>query len=229
MHILGLPVELIILDVDGVILDILGGLRKNLEQAASYFKLALEPIAAILEQSTQGRIRIKGNAHDSTRMMWPHLNEDQTAKFVERFYAMERDCPYAPIEGSLEAISFFLNHVPVALATNNPADVLQWRLAAAGIDRSLFAAIVTKNNVYFKPHPQTFDPIFEAVMVSRERALYVGDLQIDWDTARVAGVMFAAVLTGGVPREAFISEGVPATHVCERLSDILKYTEYIEI
>ena len=45
MYFLGFPIEMVILDVDGVILDILGGLRKNLEETASHFKLALEPIA----------------------------------------------------------------------------------------------------------------------------------------------------------------------------------------
>lgn len=225
MNILGHPVELIILDVDGVILDILAGLRKNLEQAASYLGFALEPIAASLEQIAQGRMRIKGNAHDSTRMIWPHVSEDEITEFAECFHAVERDSPYAPIEGSLEAIFFFLNHIPLALATNNPRDVLEWRLASAGIHPEWFAAIVTKDNIYFKPHPHTFDPIFEAIPVPREHTLYIGDLQVDWDMARGSGVRFLAVLTGGIPREAFVHEGVPTTHILNRLGCILQYIE----
>lgn len=226
MHIFGLPVDLVILDVDGVILDILKVLRKNLEETASALGLPLGPVAMSLEQIAQGKMRIKGNAHDSTRMMWPDLDDKGVDGFVDLFHQIERTRTYDPIEGSLETISFLREQgVAVALATNNPTDVLEWRLATAGIDPAWFAAVVTRDNVYFKPHPQTFDPIFEAVRISRNRALYVGDLQIDWDMARGAGVRFFAVLSGGVPREAFVDEGVPDTHIFSRLSDILTHVE----
>ncbi len=227
MDIFGLPVDLVILDVDGVILDILKVLQKNLEDTASCLGLPLGPVAISLEQIAQGKMRIKGNAHDSTRMIWPHLDDKEVDAFVDLFHQIERTREYDPIEGSIEAISFFREHgVAVALATNNPTDVLEWRFAAARIDPAWFAAVVTRDNAYFKPHPQTFDPIFEAVCISRDRALYVGDLQIDWDMARGANVRFFAVLTGGVPREAFLDEGVSETHIFNRLSDILMHIEW---
>ena len=226
MQILGMLVDLVILDVDGVILDVLKVLRQNLEAAASCLGMPLAPIAASLEQIAQGKMRIKGNAHDSTRMLWPELDEEQVNRYVDCFYRIERTRTYDPIEGSLEMISFFRMHrVHVALATNNPKDVLESRFVTAGIDPAWFVAVVTRDNTYYKPHPRTFDPIFEAVSISREHALYVGDLQSDWDTARGAGVSFCAVLTGGVPRHAFIEEGIPDTHIFGRLSDMLACVE----
>lgn len=226
MRILGSLTHLVILDMDGVILDILGGLRRNLEEAASHFQLPLEPIARNIEHVAQGKVRIKGNARDSTRELWPHLIEEDIDRFEKYFHDIERRRPYITIEGSLEVISLLRTHgIPVALATNNPMKSLLWRLEAAGIDPSWFAAITTKDDTYFKPHPKTFDTIFERICVAREHALYVGDLQIDWDTARGAGVMFAAVLTGGVPREAFLDEGVHPAHIFNRLSDVLEYVE----
>lgn len=232
MHILGLPIDLVILDVDGVILDILGGLERNLERTASHFKLILEPIAVNLKEISLGKLRIRGNAWDSTRQLWPHLTDNEITEFVHHFHEIERTCPYAVIEGSLNVISTLRAHgIPVALATNNPMRNLLWRLEAAGIDPSWFVAIATKDDTYFKPHPKTFDTIFTRAQaegargVARERTLYVGDLQIDWDTARGAGVQFCAVLTGGVPREAFLDEGVHPAHIFNRLSDVLEYVE----
>ena len=226
MRIFGSPVELVILDVDGVILDILGGLCRNLKETAIHFGLPHNLIAQSINDIALGKIRIKGNARDSTYMLWPHLNEGQITGFVDFFYEVERRSPYGLIPGSLEAISFFRDAgMPMALATNNHMKNLLWRLEAAEIDASWFAAIVTKDNLYFKPNPQTFDPIFAAVPVSRERVLYVGDLQIDWDMARNAGVSFAAVVSGGVPREAFVREGVKADHIMDRLDDLLAYIE----
>ena len=226
MHILGMRTDLIILDVDGVILDILAGLRKNLEVTAAHFKLDLVPIAESLTHIASGTMRIKGNSRDSTRMLWPHLSENQITEFIEYFYEVEREYPYPLIPGSKETIWFF-HHcgVPLALATNNPKHVLDWRLKDAGIDASWFAAITTKDGEYFKPHPKTFDPIFERVAVPRHHAIYIGDLQIDWDTARSTGVVFVAVLSGGVPAHAFVAEGVPGTHILPVLSDILNHIE----
>ncbi len=226
MHILGLPIDLVILDVDGVILDILKMLRKNLEETASCLGLPLDSVVMSLDQITQGKMRIKGNAHDSTRMMWPDLDNEGVDTFVNLFHQIERTGVYPLIKGSLETISFLrARGVAVALATNNPTDVLTCRLTSVGIDPAWFAAVVTKDNRYFKPHSCTFDPIFEAVPVSRDHALYVGDLQIDWDMARGASVSFCAVLTGGVPRQAFLDEGIPEAHILNRLSDILTYVQ----
>ena len=226
MRICGMPAELVILDVDGVILDILGGLRGNLEKAAVHLGLPLDPIAENLNEIALGKRRIKGNARDSTPMIWPHLTESEITEFVDYFHEIERMFPYALINGSLEAISYFRNQgIPMALATNNPLKNLLWRFEAVGIDPLWFAAIVTKDNPYFKPHPKTFDPIFEATGIARDHACYIGDLQIDWDMARGVGVSFIAVLTGGVPREAFLHEGVPDAHIFDRLGDVLRCVE----
>ncbi|MDP3770390.1 MAG: HAD hydrolase-like protein [bacterium] len=226
MHILGTRTDLIILDVDGVILDILAGLKKNLEITAEHFKLNPAPIAQSLTDIASGKTRIKGNARDSTRMLWPHVSERQISEFVEHFYEVEREHPYPLIPGSKETLWFFHHRgIPLALATNNPKDVLDWRLEDAGIDASWFAAITTKDDKYFKPHPKTFDPIFERIAVPRHNAIYIGDLQIDWDTARRTGVTFVAVLSGGVPRHAFVAEGVPDTHILPVLSHILDHIE----
>ncbi len=226
MYILGSPIELVILDVDGVILDILAGLRRNLEETASYFKLALEPIVKNLREIMEGKARIRGNARDSAHEIWPHLTEREITEFVSYFYNVERRYPYPLIDGALDALMLLREHgMPLALATNNPMESLRWRLEAVGIDPSWFAAIVTKDDKYFKPHPKTFDRIFEQIDIAREHALYVGDLQIDWDTARGASVPFCAVLSGGVPREAFIAEGVPPKHIFNRMSDIVEHIE----
>lgn len=227
MRIFGSPLELVILDVDGVILDILGGLCRNLEKAAVHFGLPIHPIAQSIDDIASGKIRIKGNARDSAYMFWPSLDEDEISSFINYFHEVERTSPYALIEGSFEVISFLRSHgIPLALATNNPMKNLLWRLETANIDPAWFTAIVTKDNPYFKPHPNAFDPIFDRVSVPRDYAWYVGDLQIDWEMACSAGVRFIAVLTGGVPRSAFLNEGVTAAHILPRLHDVLNIIDF---
>jgi phosphoglycolate phosphatase-like HAD superfamily hydrolase len=56
----------------------------------------------------------------------------------------------------------------------------------------------------------------------REQAVYVGDWYPDVDTARGGGVRFIAVLSGGIPRHAFLREGIPEDHIIARLQDLLR-------
>jgi len=222
VRIFNIPIELIILDVDGVLIDVLAGLERNLKLAALHFDLPITPIKNNFKAVRLGKTRSKGNARDSTRMLWPELSEKEITQFVDYFYVVERMHSYPLIEGSIETIEFFYRRgVPLALCTNNPKKILAWRLEATGIDQSMFAAITTMDDAYRKPHPKAFDPIFSVIRAKREHTIYVGDLQIDYDAAKKAGIVFIAVLSGGVPSTAFCREGVLSTHIIERLSDIL--------
>ncbi len=78
---------------------------------------------------------------------------------------------------------------------------------------------------YSKPDPKALDPIFAAVPVPREHAVYVGDWYPDVDTARVGGVRFIAVLSGGILRHACRREGIPEDHILARLHDLLRLVQ----
>jgi phosphoglycolate phosphatase-like HAD superfamily hydrolase len=102
---------------------------------------------------------------------------------------------------------------------------LAHRLQAAGVDPRRFAAASSEENEYPKPDPRALDPIFLAIPVPREHAVYVGDWYPDVDTARGDGVRFIAVLSGGIPRHAFLREGIPEDHIITRLHDLLSLVE----
>jgi len=88
-----------------------------------------------------------------------------------------------------------------------------------------FAAASTWESGHPKPDPKALDPIFTGIPVPREHAVYVGDWYLDVDTARGAGVRFIAVHSGGIPRHAFLREGIPEDHIIARLQDLLRFVQ----
>jgi phosphoglycolate phosphatase-like HAD superfamily hydrolase len=73
--------------------------------------------------------------------------------------------------------------------------------------------------------PKALDPLFRAIPVRREHAVYVGDWYPDVDTARAGEVRVIAVLSGGIPRHAFRREGIPEDHILARLQDLLRLVD----
>lgn len=221
MELFGRPLKLVILDVDGVILDLSACFHKNLAQAAVHIGLPLEPIDAYLANASLDRKRSGLTFHDGLRLMWPNISDVQVHAYVRCFRNAECVNPYPLIQGSLETIQWLrTRRVLLALCTTNEQEVLRWRFDTAGIEPEWFAYTITGEAPYVKPDPRTFDALFTALGVSRHHAVYVGDWYPDWEAARGAGVPFIATLSGGVTREAFLREGVPKDHIIARLSDL---------
>lgn len=229
MRIFGRKLELIIFDVDGVIIDILAGLKENIMRAARDAGLPTNPVEKNFEDIRAGMVKARGNARAATAAIWPGLSPAEIDEFLRFFYAHERINPYPLLEGAEETISRFRSeNIPVALATNNPYRMLELRLSNVNVDLAWFAAVATGDDAYRKPHPMVFDSIFKKVPVPREQSLFVGDLEIDWECACDAGVPFAAVLTGGLTREMFTRAGLAADRIFNCVSDLIDVLE-IEI
>lgn len=223
MQLFGKPLELVILDVDGTVLDLLQTFQRNYEAAAVRCGLPVEPIRQYLAAVADGRRNHFASAYDSARGLWQGITDETAHALVLAFREEERYRPYPPVPGSIEAIQWFRERsIPLGLCTTNERSALESRLHLAGIELDWFCAMSTWESPHRKPDPRAFDPIFEAVYVPREHAVYVGDWYPDLQAARGADVPFIAVLSGGIPRHTFLREGVPDDHIIERLADLPK-------
>ena len=226
MQLFGHPLKLVILDVDGVILDLMAGFERHLQAAAQQLHLPATPIRDYLTAVHRGARHSFASLPEAVQAWWPALSPRDTRQFIECFRTLEREIPYPLVEGSLETIHWFRRQqIPVALCTTNDFQTLTHRLRSAGIEPEWFAAASTWESGHPKPDPKALDPIFAVVPVSREHAVYVGDWYPDVDTARGGGVRFIAVLSGGIPRHAFLREGVPEDHILARLHDLLRLVQ----
>jgi phosphoglycolate phosphatase-like HAD superfamily hydrolase len=221
MQLFGHPLKLVILDVDGVILDLMAGFARQLETAAHQLDLPTAPIRDYLMAVHRGARHSFASLPEAIQDWWPALSQIGRRQFVASFRAIEREHPYPVVEGSLETIHWFRRRqVPMALCTTNDRPTLAFRLRSAGVDPGWFAAASTWESGHPKPDPKALDPIFAVLPVPREHAVYVGDWYPDVDAARGGGVRFIAVLSGGVPRHAFLREGIPEDHIIARLQHL---------
>ncbi|HEX2966681.1 MAG TPA: HAD-IA family hydrolase [Syntrophorhabdaceae bacterium] len=68
-----------------------------------------------------------------------------------------------------------------------------------------------------KPHPESVQKILMALGVAKERALYIGDSEVDRKTARSSGVVFAAYKNHELEADYFIDDHLDLLSV---LSDV---------
>jgi phosphoglycolate phosphatase len=70
-----------------------------------------------------------------------------------------------------------------------------------------FDMVVTALDVkHPKPHPESLEKILAALKVDREKALFIGDSEVDWESARSAGVKFIAYKNREIAGDGFIED-----------------------
>ncbi|TSC73956.1 MAG: phosphoglycolate phosphatase [Parcubacteria group bacterium Gr01-1014_44] len=222
MRLFGRPLELLILDVDGVILQVESFVAQNMKAVARKLGLPLDRIDEHFLNIKFGREPAQGSLRAGIKYLWPFLSEED----INKFFFLSREerwgNPWPAIPGSIETINWFRRqNVTLAICTANDRLTLDNQFLAAGVDLAWFAAFSVLESEYRKPHPRALDGIFELTGFSRNHAIYVGDWQADIDVARGAGVRFFGTLSGGMPREFFARQGVPEDHIIDRLSDLM--------
>lgn len=220
MKIFGKELKLLILDVDGVLLDLMACFEENLSNAATEMNLDTVPITQYVKNLKSGNQNAFSNTHDSIRWLWPHLNAEEVENCFEKFKNQEKLNPYPPIPGSLVATLFFQRHMRVALCTAKEMVILKQHLEQAEFEMSWFSYISSLETGHPKPDPRALTIITDSLNISKENTLFVGDGYPDWECAKKVGIEFVAVLSGGIPKHVFLREGVPEDHIVTDLFDI---------
>jgi 2-phosphoglycolate phosphatase len=84
----------------------------------------------------------------------------------------------------------------MSVATNKPS-YFAWRLLEGLYVRRYIADVFGPDNVeHRKPHPEMVRKAMERMQVTEAETLYVGDMEVDIETARAAGVPVIVVPTG---------------------------------
>jgi len=109
----------------------------------------------------------------------------------------------------------------MAIATNKPSYFARDILRTLEIDH-LFAEVLGPNDVQRpKPDPEMLEIIMMRLGLGSEEVVYVGDMLIDIEVARNAGVSVYALPTGSATRETLLT-GRP-DRLLHKFSDLLTY------
>ena len=208
--------EAVIFDLDGTLLDTLEDLRSSVNHALRTFGLperSLEEIRTFVGNGVRNLMlkAVPGGA-DEPRF------EEIFAEF-KRYYAVhwrEVTCPYAGVVELVEG----LHRKGLKLAVvSNKSDAEVKNLCAEFFGGNILIARGEVPGVPRKPAPDGVLLALEGLGVSREKALYIGDSEVDVRTARNAAVDCVAVTWGFRSREELEAEG--ATVFINQPSELL--------
>ena len=122
----------------------------------------------------------------------------------------------APYEGILEALAELSKDYPLAIVSNKPDRAVK-PMCREYFGEDIYALGET-DDCPRKPAP---DMVYKGMAaIGVEKCVYVGDTEVDIETARNAGVPCLSVLWGFRDQETLVEAG--ADHFCKTPEDLLK-------
>ncbi len=208
--------EAIIFDLDGTLLDTLRDLRVSVNYALTlhgYPERSLEEIRTFVGNGVRNLMTkaLPGGAENPAF-------EQVFCDFKSHYAVHFRDltCPY---DGIMELVDEAARRGLKMAIVSNKSDVEVKKLNEIFFGGKFHSAIGERPGVARKPAPDSVFDTLEALGVAREKALYVGDSEVDVRTARNAGLDCAAVTWGFRTREELLEVG--ATVFVDRPAEIL--------
>lgn len=125
-----------------------------------------------------------------------------------------------PLDGVVETLATLHGlGVRMAVCTNKPTSFSRKIVEHIGINRFLGAVIGPDLAGARKPDARHVAAAIDAIGATRDRALFVGDMLIDVDAARNAGIPCAAIATGTTDIE--VLRRSTARHCLRRFADLV--------
>lgn len=141
---------------------------------------------------------------------------------ISAFYLEELSNQAQLLSGALELVRELAGEFPLGLITNGIASVQKRRFAASPIHAYFKAVVISEEVGIAKPDPRIFAPALEAIGVSAQDVLYVGDsVTSDMGAARNAGMDFCWLNPSGAP----VPDGFTPAYVIASLREFPKLSE----
>ena len=205
----------IIFDFDGTLIDSYEAIAESLNHVRASFSLPAFPAEEIRPMVGHGLERLIAKA------VGPERVEEGVRLFRQSYATLcERKTSILPqVKETLDTLD--RRGYQMAIATNKPSYFARDILRALEIDH-LFSEVLGPNDVERpKPDPEMIEIIIMRVGLSPEEIVYVGDMPLDIEVGRRAGVAVYAVPTGSATRDALL-EARP-DRILHRFSDLLTY------
>jgi phosphoglycolate phosphatase len=208
--------DTIIFDMDGTTLDTLEDLAASANYALRKYGYPARSLADIRRFVGNGVTQLMALAIPGGQDN-PHFAD--CLQDFKNYYALNlqnKTAPYAGIPELLAALQ--AGQYKLAIVSNK-LDTAVKQLAAKNFGPYFQVAVGETANVRRKPAPDSVDQALAALKSGREKAVYVGDSEVDVQTARNAGVICVGVTWGF--RERAVLEAAGADFIIERPDELL--------
>lgn len=203
------PVRGIVFDLDGTLIDSYEAIGESLNHAMA--RLRREPIPPERVRSMVGRgletLIARALGIDPSRAGVDPLVAEAVTHFRGRYDAIcvERTRLLPEVAETLHELC--ARGYRMAVATNKPSYFARRLLDALGVGERFDAVLGPDLVSRHKPDPEMVLAAMEAMRVGASEALYVGDMEIDVETARAAGVRVVVMPTGSSDLNALRGAG----------------------
>lgn len=206
----------IIFDLDGTLLDTLGDLHAATNAVLRQFGYPPRTIDEV-------RSFVGNGAERLIRLAVPPQGQAQVAQILERFrtyYAAHCDILTAPYDGVMPMLAKLGEKYPLAVVSNKPD------IAVKELARRYFPTLYAVGESADCPRKPAPDMVFAAMRaLDVQKCIYVGDSEVDVQTARNASVPCVSVTWGFRDEQTLRVAG--ANHFCRRAEDLEKIIEEI--
>lgn len=210
--------ETFVFDLDGTLLDTLTDLANSCNRALREFGMPERTVEEVRQFLGNGVRRLMGNAvpQGETNPVF----EDVLKAFRDDYFAHQFDTT-RPYPGIVELLGELRQReIRVAVVSN------KFNAATCALCRQFFASLVDvaigeREGIRKKPAPDTVYEALRQLGAKRETAVYVGDSDVDIQTAKNAGIPCINVLWGFRNRDFLIAHG--ATTLVETPMELLDF------
>ena len=211
--------ETVIFDLDGTLLDTLGDLHASVNVALTAYGLqprTKEEVRAFVGNGVAKLIeRAAGNVPQT-------LFENLLAAFKEHYAAHCKDktCPY---NGAIEVLQALKKRGKKTAVLSNKPDFAVKLLAEEYFHGYLQSAVGENEagGIRKKPAPDSLFAVLDELGAEKESTVYVGDSEVDIQTARNAGVDCISVTWGFKDRAFLVENG--GKILIDEPKEILRY------
>lgn len=181
------PIDLFIFDFDGVIVDSAADIANSMNYALQVYNCPQLPQAEIISYIGHG-------AETLIKSCFKGCNEDIIRKalpFYKQYYlenAVVDTVLYPGVKDTLDAIKGLGDNKKIALVTNKPEAITKKILENLVIKQYFDITIGPESVKKMKPDPEGINLVLHTLSQSAERAIMVGDSDVDIEAGRRAGI-----------------------------------------
>ena len=208
----------VLFDMDGTVLDTVGDLTDAINVSLEKFGFpgrSQEEVKSFLG---------KGPAH-FVNCAVPEGTDEATRRqvlaFYEPYYDSHCQIKTAPYPGIMELLHCLKNRGIQLAVISNKQEAAVKALAARHFGDLLALAVGTSDSIPCKPNPAAVLSAMGELGVEKSETLYVGDMDVDLNTARNAGIACACVSWGFLGRKKLESLG--AEHIVDSTEELLEF------